>query len=65
MPEPKVLEEYYTKVYGNYHRIICAKSGNALFATKDKKAIAQVYTEAHLLELCFVYTFRLLLQPIA
>ncbi len=34
-----MLEEHYTEVYGNYHHIICAKSGKALLATKDAKVM--------------------------
>ena len=39
MPEPKVLEKRCLEVFNKYHHIICAKSGKALFATKDAMAI--------------------------
>ena len=39
MPKPKELETQYQEVYNMYHGIICAKSGKAIFATKDTKAV--------------------------
>ena len=33
------MEEHYAEVYSNYHRIICAKSENALFTTKYTTAV--------------------------